>query len=138
VFPDRCSLTGVSPDSRRVVGVGPFKLPQTGYTGVLPLNVGGHRVRGVYKVDDTMLSFLDTFEGCPTMYQRTSVQIELEDWKVEGRERSPGSIMEAFFYSTTSYQPAWLKHNFYESYDAYGDHGLVYIDRKDRAPLKDL
>ncbi|XP_045074095.1 gamma-glutamylaminecyclotransferase-like [Coregonus clupeaformis] len=95
----------------------------------------GHRVHGeVYRVDDTMLSFLDTFEGCPTMYQRTSVQLELEDWKVEGREGSPasGSIMEAFLYSTTSYQPAWLQQTFYESYDAYGDHGLVYVNREDR------
>uniref|UniRef100_A0AAY5KT67 Gamma-glutamylaminecyclotransferase n=2 Tax=Esox lucius TaxID=8010 RepID=A0AAY5KT67_ESOLU len=93
----------------------------------------GQRVQGeVYKVDNTMLAFLDAFEGCPSMYQRTLAQLELQDW--EGGEQSPtaGSIMEAFVYSTTSYQPAWLKQTFYESYDAYGDHGLTYINREDR------
>ncbi|XP_039358647.1 gamma-glutamylaminecyclotransferase isoform X4 [Mauremys reevesii] len=32
----------------------------------------GHHVTGeIYSVDDQMLQFLDEFEGCPDMYQRT-------------------------------------------------------------------
>ncbi|KAL1021688.1 hypothetical protein UPYG_G00016650 [Umbra pygmaea] len=95
----------------------------------------GERVQGeVYKVDNAMLTFLDAFEGCPTMYQRTKVQLELEDreGKGGGTIGRVGSIMEAFTYSTNSYQPAWLKQTFFESYDAYEDHCLTYISKEDR------
>uniref|UniRef100_A0A3B4XGR1 Gamma-glutamylaminecyclotransferase n=1 Tax=Seriola lalandi dorsalis TaxID=1841481 RepID=A0A3B4XGR1_SERLL len=88
----------------------------------------GHRVNGeIYKVDDTMLKFLDDFECVPTMYQRTLISLEVKQWlgQTEGEETaSRGSITEAFVYSTTSYQPDWPSLPSYESYDAYGDHGL--------------
>ncbi|XP_071321068.1 gamma-glutamylaminecyclotransferase-like isoform X1 [Trachinotus anak] len=96
----------------------------------------GHRVQGeIYKVDDTMLKFLDDFEGVPTMYQRTLVSLEVKQWlgQTEGEETpSLGSITEAFVYSTTSYQPDWPSLPSYESYDAYGDHGLEYVTREGR------
>ncbi|XP_028427920.1 gamma-glutamylaminecyclotransferase isoform X1 [Perca flavescens] len=96
----------------------------------------GHRVQGeIYKVDDKMLKFLDDFEGVPTMYQRTQVDLEVKEWvgKTEGEERpAAGSITEAFVYSTTAYQPDWPSLPGYESYDAYGDHGLEYVTREGR------
>ncbi|XP_044200862.1 gamma-glutamylaminecyclotransferase-like [Thunnus albacares] len=96
----------------------------------------GHRVQGeIYKVDDQMLKFLDAFEGIPTMYQRTLVKLEVKEWKgqTEGEETpSPGSITEAFVYSTTTYKPDWPSLPSYESYDSYGDHGLKYVTREAR------
>lgn len=94
----------------------------------------GHRVQGeIYKVDDQMLKFLDAFEGVPTMYQRTLVELEVKEWVGEAEERpSAGSITEAFVYSTTTYQPDWPSLPNYESYDSYGDHGLEYVTREAR------
>ncbi|XP_030636470.1 gamma-glutamylaminecyclotransferase B-like [Chanos chanos] len=94
----------------------------------------GQRVHGeIYSVDDQMLSFLDRFESCPTIYQRTNVKLEVDEWVGEGSD-SPkvGSIFEAFVYSTTTYQPEWRSNPTYESYDAYGDHGLAYVGREAR------
>ncbi|XP_070786897.1 gamma-glutamylaminecyclotransferase B-like [Enoplosus armatus] len=94
----------------------------------------GHRVQGeIYKVDDQMLQFLDAFEGVPTMYQRTLVKLEVKEWvgQTEGEERPvPGSITEAFVYSTTAYEPDWPSLHNYESYDSHGDHGLEYTARE--------
>lgn len=98
----------------------------------------GHRVRGeIYKVDDKMLAFLDDFESCPHMYQRSLVKLEVEEWMGKGdddeEERlAAGSITEVFVYSTTTYQPDWPSLHSYENYDAYGDHGLKYDFRESR------
>lgn len=96
----------------------------------------GHRVRGeIYKVDDKMLAFLDDFESCPHMYQRSLVKLEVEEWMGTGDEEekeAAGSITEAFVYSTTTYQPDWPSLHSYESYDSYGDHGLEYEIRESR------
>ncbi|XP_035249156.1 gamma-glutamylaminecyclotransferase-like isoform X1 [Anguilla anguilla] len=92
----------------------------------------GQRVRGeVYRVDAPMLAFLDKFESCPAMYQRTPVRLEVEEWAGEGGP-SPGSLVEAFVYSTTTYQPEWLALPTHESYDHAGDHGLSYVSREYR------
>uniref|UniRef100_A0A3Q0SCL2 Gamma-glutamylaminecyclotransferase n=1 Tax=Amphilophus citrinellus TaxID=61819 RepID=A0A3Q0SCL2_AMPCI len=102
------------------------------------LNIPGQglRVYGeIYKVDDQMLKFLDDFESIPTLYQRTVVQLEVKEWagKSEGEEiLSPGSITEAFVYSTTTYQPDWPSLPCHESYDTKGDHGLKYTYREAR------
>lgn len=104
------------------------------------LNVpgSGHEVKGeVYRIDQQMLTFLDEFEKCPDMYQRTAVQLEVQDWVVDGgpspgTRPTAGSIIEAFVYSTTTYQPEWLKLLVYDSYDAYGSHGLKYVPRQER------
>lgn len=99
----------------------------------------GHRVHGeIYKVDDRMLKFLDDFEGVPTMYQRTLVKVEVQEWvgqaEAEAEEERPsaGSITEAFVYNTTTYKPDWPSLPNYESYDSYGDHGLEYVTREAR------
>ncbi|XP_031414697.1 gamma-glutamylaminecyclotransferase-like isoform X2 [Clupea harengus] len=94
----------------------------------------GQNVQGeVYSVDDQMLAFLDRFESIPHMYQRTLVKLKVEEW-VDGAgcAQTPGSTMEAFVYSTTTYQPEWVKLPSYENYDAYGDHGLEYVFREAR------
>ncbi|XP_067259984.1 gamma-glutamylaminecyclotransferase C-like isoform X2 [Chanodichthys erythropterus] len=96
----------------------------------------GQRIQGeIYSVDKKMLDFLDWLENCPEKYQRTTVQLEVQDGLGEG-ENTPksGSIVEAFMYSTTSYEPEWLQKTTYESYDAYGDHGLHFVCREDRSP----
>ncbi|KAG8004543.1 Gamma-glutamylaminecyclotransferase [Nibea albiflora] len=82
----------------------------------------GRRVQGeIYKVDDQMLKFLDDFEGVPTMYQRTLVELEVKEWVGEADgEKKPamGSKVEAFVYSTTAYEPEWPSLPNYESYDS--------------------
>ncbi|XP_067298958.1 gamma-glutamylaminecyclotransferase C-like [Pseudorasbora parva] len=74
----------------------------------------GQRVYGeIYSVDQKMLEFLDEFEMTPKIYQRTTI------WLEENAPK-PGSLIEAFVYSTTTYEPDWLQKQTYESYDAYG------------------
>ncbi|XP_029303976.1 gamma-glutamylaminecyclotransferase B-like [Cottoperca gobio] len=93
----------------------------------------GHRVRGeLYKVDDKMLKFLDVFEDIPRMYQRAEVKLEVKEWagKPDGEEPAAGSIIEAFVYSTTTYEPDWPSLLSHESYDTFGDHGLMYQYRE--------
>ncbi|XP_048834041.1 gamma-glutamylaminecyclotransferase B-like [Brienomyrus brachyistius] len=97
----------------------------------------GQQVEGeVYSVDTQMLQFLDEFEGCPHMYQRTSVELEVKQWAGEstssGQSADAPRRMNAFVYSTTTYQPEWRSLPIYESYDAYGSHGLVYVSREYR------
>ncbi|MEQ2168308.1 hypothetical protein GOODEAATRI_012957 [Goodea atripinnis] len=96
----------------------------------------GNRVHGeIYKVDEKMLQYLDWFENIPTMYQRTVVELEinkLTELAGEEEKLSPGSIMEAFVYSTTTYQPDWPSLPTYESYDSNGDHGLKFVLKEDR------
>ncbi|XP_054879197.1 gamma-glutamylaminecyclotransferase C-like [Poeciliopsis prolifica] len=106
----------------------------TKYNLVFLLNLPGQgkRIHGeIYKVDEKMLKYLDWFEKVPTMYQRTVVELEV---KMADKEEklSPGSIMEAFVYSTTTYQPDWPSLPTYDNYDANGDHGLKFVPREDR------
>uniref|UniRef100_A0A8C6ZM46 Gamma-glutamylaminecyclotransferase n=1 Tax=Nothoprocta perdicaria TaxID=30464 RepID=A0A8C6ZM46_NOTPE len=89
----------------------------------------GHRVAGeIYAVDEQMLQFLDEFEGCPAMYQRTRMSIEVLEW--EGK--SGRSVMECFVYSTSTYQPEWVELPYLDSYDSSGQHGLAYVLRESR------
>ncbi|XP_051745288.1 gamma-glutamylaminecyclotransferase C-like [Ctenopharyngodon idella] len=93
----------------------------------------GQRVQGeIYSVDQKMLEFLDEFEECPKLYQRTTVQLEVQDGLGEGENTlKSGSFVNASVYSTTTYEPEWLQKPTYESYEAYGDHGLHYVCRED-------
>ncbi|XP_042573483.1 gamma-glutamylaminecyclotransferase C-like [Cyprinus carpio] len=84
----------------------------------------GQRVHGeIYSVDQKMLDFLDEFEECPELYQRTKVRLEVQDGDgdVENTLKP-----EAFLYSTNTYEPEWLRKPTYENYDTNGDHGLQY------------
>ncbi|XP_035985401.1 gamma-glutamylaminecyclotransferase C-like [Fundulus heteroclitus] len=94
----------------------------------------GHRVHGeLYRVDEKMLKYLDWFEKVPTMYQRTVVELEINELAdVADNELSTGNITEAFVYSTTTYQPDWPSLPAYQSYDSNGDHGLKFVLREDR------
>ncbi|XP_038125831.1 gamma-glutamylaminecyclotransferase C-like [Cyprinodon tularosa] len=96
----------------------------------------GNRVHGeIYRVDEKMLEYLDWFEKVPSMYQRTAVELEVNevvDREEKEEKLSPGSITEAFVYSTTTYQPDWPSLPTYESYDSNGDHGLKFVLREDR------
>uniref|UniRef100_A0A087XHI4 Gamma-glutamylaminecyclotransferase n=1 Tax=Poecilia formosa TaxID=48698 RepID=A0A087XHI4_POEFO len=110
----------------------------TKYNLVFLLNLPGQgkRVHGeIYKVDEKMLKYLDWFEKVPTMYQRTAVELEVKmvDKMADKEEKlSPGSIMEAFVYSTTTYEPDWPSLPTYDNYDCNGDHGLKFVLREDR------
>ncbi|KAK9980560.1 hypothetical protein ABG768_000158 [Culter alburnus] len=99
------------------------------------LNVpgSGQRIKGeIYHVDKKMLDFLDEFEECPELYQRTTIQLEVQDGLGEGENTlKSGSIIEASVYSKTTDDPEWLQKPTYESYEAYGDHGLHYVCRED-------
>ncbi|XP_053311299.1 gamma-glutamylaminecyclotransferase [Spea bombifrons] len=97
----------------------------------------GHHIAGeIYSVDDQLLKFLDEFESCPDMYQRTLQRIEIVEW--EDKEDSPedrpdaNRIIECFVYSTTSYRPEWLNLPYHDCYDSFGKHGLVYVNHLDR------
>nr|XP_028584053.1 gamma-glutamylaminecyclotransferase isoform X3 [Podarcis muralis] len=95
----------------------------------------GHRVTGeIYAVNDQMLQFLDEFESCPDMYQRTPVRIEVVEQEDESSppEGTPAvnSILECYVYSTTTYQPEWIHLPYYDNYDSFGKHGLPYVLRE--------
>lgn len=84
----------------------------------------GHRVAGeVYQVDERMLRFLDEFEGCPDMYQRTRLHVALEG------TRAP---LECFVYTTATYPPEWVHLPYLDDYDSQGKHGLRYNPRENR------
>ncbi|XP_018432113.1 PREDICTED: gamma-glutamylaminecyclotransferase [Nanorana parkeri] len=96
---------------------------------------GRHIAGEIYLVDDQMLQFLDEFECCPDMYQRTIKRIEILEW--EGKDDSPeerpaANTIECFVYSTTSYKPKWLSLTYHDCYDSYGTHGLLFISHLDR------
>ncbi|XP_077199924.1 gamma-glutamylaminecyclotransferase [Paroedura picta] len=97
----------------------------------------GHRIAGeIYFVNDQMLQFLDEFEDCPNVYQRTPMRIEIVEW--EGTSGTPeerpvvNSILECYSYSTTTYQPEWMDLPYYDNYDSFGKHGLLYVLRESR------
>lgn len=81
----------------------------------------GHCVLGeIYRVDEQMLCFLDNFEGCPNVYQRTKVQVQVLTW--EG-EPCPGDSVQCFVYSTATYPPEWVHLPYHESYHWEGPQG---------------
>ncbi|XP_075708563.1 protein O-mannosyl-transferase TMTC4 isoform X3 [Rhinoderma darwinii] len=96
----------------------------------------GHHIAGeIYSVDDQMLQFLDEFESCPDMYQRTIKRIEIVEWGGKDdspEERAAANAIECFVYSTTSYQPEWLNLPHFDCYDSFGTHGLPYVNHLDR------
>ncbi|XP_005995554.1 gamma-glutamylaminecyclotransferase isoform X2 [Latimeria chalumnae] len=103
------------------------------------LNIPGSgcQVSGeIYAIDDQLLQFLDEFESCPHMYQRALVNIKIVEWcgknsKIEVQSAA-GSTLECFVYSTTTYQPKWIDLPYYENYDAWGKHGLKYVECENR------
>lgn len=98
------------------------------YPFLLDVPGSGHRVSGeIYNVDQKMLQFLDDFEECPELYQRTSIQLEI--LKENGES---GGVEEASVYSKIKYEPDWLQKPTYKNYNAYGDHGLKYVCREDK------
>ncbi|XP_071405022.1 gamma-glutamylaminecyclotransferase [Pithys albifrons albifrons] len=97
----------------------------------------GHHVAGeIYSVDDQMLQFLDEFEGCPDMYQRTLMRIEVVEWEGKGgageAQAAAEGVLECFVYSTATYPPEWVGLPYYDSYDSSGKHGLSYVLRESR------
>ncbi|XP_006846728.1 PREDICTED: gamma-glutamylaminecyclotransferase [Chrysochloris asiatica] len=97
----------------------------------------GHCVAGeIYAVDDKMLQFLDEFEDCPDMYQRTLVRIEV----LEGEDRcsvpeemlAANKIVQCFLYSTATYSAEWVHLPYHDNYDSQGNHGLRYNPRENR------
>ncbi|XP_019609767.1 gamma-glutamylaminecyclotransferase isoform X1 [Rhinolophus sinicus] len=97
----------------------------------------GHCVVGeIYTVDERMLRFLDEFEDCPTMYQRTWVRVEVLEW--EGARSAPQGppaadrTLQCFVYSTATYPPEWVHLPYHHNYDSLGQHGLRYNPRENR------
>ncbi|XP_056308826.1 gamma-glutamylaminecyclotransferase C-like [Danio aesculapii] len=87
------------------------------YPFLLNLPGSGHRVYGeIYRVDQKMLEFLDDFEECPDLYQRTSIQLEI----LKENEES-GGVEEAFVYSKINYKADWLHKPTYKRYDTNSD-----------------
>uniref|UniRef100_A0A8C5LSV4 Gamma-glutamylaminecyclotransferase n=1 Tax=Leptobrachium leishanense TaxID=445787 RepID=A0A8C5LSV4_9ANUR len=97
----------------------------------------GHRIDGeVYSVDKQLLQFLDEFEGCPDMYQRSVERIEMVKLEKKGdlpEDRQENlSFIDTFIYSTTSYEPEWLNLPYHDCYDSFGEHGLTYHNHLDK------
>ncbi|XP_058526610.1 gamma-glutamylaminecyclotransferase [Ochotona princeps] len=91
----------------------------------------GHRVAGeIYAVDKQMLRFLDDFEQCPHMYQRTELSVRVLQWEGPG-PAAPGAL-QCFVYSTATYAPEWVHLPYLDSYDSEGQHGLRYNPRENR------
>lgn len=89
----------------------------------------GHRIQGeIYSVDQRMLAFLDDFEMVPTWYQRVPVELQVEKSEGDGG----GATAEAFVYMRKEFEEELLQLQCFESYDAYGDHGLEYVTREAR------
>uniref|UniRef100_M3Z5T7 Gamma-glutamylaminecyclotransferase n=3 Tax=Mustela putorius furo TaxID=9669 RepID=M3Z5T7_MUSPF len=97
----------------------------------------GQRVLGeIYAVDERMLSFLDEFEGCPNMYQRTPLRITVLEWEGArgASEETPAAdgTLQCFVYSTVTYAPEWVHLPHHDDYDSQGGHGLRYNPRENR------
>lgn len=94
----------------------------------------GRRVAGeIYRVDEQMLRFLDEFEGCPGMYQRTRVGVAVLEWEGASPERPAAArSLQCFVYSTATYPPEWAQLPCLDSYDSQGAHGLRYNPRENR------
>lgn len=97
----------------------------------------GHRVAGeIYAVDEQMLSFLDEFEGCPDMYQRTRVRVAVLEWEGPrcASEEPPAAerTLQCLVYSMATYPPEWARLPYLDSYDSQGAHGLRYNPRENR------
>lgn len=113
----------------------PFPLVIAGQHNVpylLHLPGKGYRVRGeVYAVDEKMLRYLDDFEDCPNMYQRTPATIVLEG---EGQEAGgpQEATLQCFLYSKATYPPEWVHLPYHDNYDSKGAHGLRYNPRENR------
>ncbi|XP_069858774.1 gamma-glutamylaminecyclotransferase [Dipodomys merriami] len=108
-----------------LVIAGEYNIPR-----LLQLPGRGRCVAGeIYEVDEKMLRFLDDFEGCPDMYQRTAVRVHVLEW--EGGAR-PGDSLRCFVYSTATYAPEWVHLPYHDSYDSEGAHGLRYHPREAR------
>nr|XP_035149277.2 gamma-glutamylaminecyclotransferase [Callithrix jacchus] len=101
---------------------------------LLHLPGSGRRVEGeVYMVDERMLRFLDDFESCPTLYQRTALRVQLLEDRAPGTEEPPTPAeAQCFVYSTATFPPEWAQLPHHDSYDSEGPHGLRYNPRENR------
>ncbi|XP_023368856.1 gamma-glutamylaminecyclotransferase [Otolemur garnettii] len=103
---------------------------------MLNLPGAGRCVEGeIYAVDDAMLRFLDDFEGCPNMYQRTLVAVQVLEGTGEDGPKdtlAPHTTVQCFVYSTAGHPPEWVHLPHHDSYDSEGEHGLRYTRREDR------
>uniref|UniRef100_A0AAY4B9R7 Gamma-glutamylaminecyclotransferase n=1 Tax=Denticeps clupeoides TaxID=299321 RepID=A0AAY4B9R7_9TELE len=116
-------------DKYPLVIAGQFNIPF-----LLNIPGQGHHIQGeIYSVDDQMLRYLDHFESVPDMYQRTLIQLQVEETPGScGHAPAAGTTVEAYLYSTTTYKPEWVNLQTFENYDSYGDHGLEYVTREAR------
>ncbi|KAG8517030.1 Gamma-glutamylaminecyclotransferase [Galemys pyrenaicus] len=116
----------------------PFPLVIAGQHNIpylLHLPGRGHRVAGeVYVVDEQMLRFLDSFEDCPDVYQRTPATIVLEGEGAPAAAQGGPTTVQCFLYSTATYSPEWVRLPYHDSYDSEGAHGLRYNPRENRHP----
>nr|XP_012607313.1 gamma-glutamylaminecyclotransferase isoform X1 [Microcebus murinus]XP_012607314.1 gamma-glutamylaminecyclotransferase isoform X1 [Microcebus murinus]XP_012607315.1 gamma-glutamylaminecyclotransferase isoform X1 [Microcebus murinus]XP_012607316.1 gamma-glutamylaminecyclotransferase isoform X1 [Microcebus murinus]XP_020145847.1 gamma-glutamylaminecyclotransferase isoform X1 [Microcebus murinus] len=114
-----------------LVIAGQYNIPR-----LLNLPGTGRCVEGeIYTVDEQMLRFLDDFEGCPDVYQRTTVAVRVLRDLGEGRPEdtlAADSTVQCFVYSTATHPPEWVHLPFHDCYDSEGQHGLRYTPREDR------
>ena len=75
----------------------------------------------------TVMSF---FEGCPSYYQRTSIQVRLVEDSTGSKVE--GDTEEVLVYILRDFKDFLLEIPQYECYDSNGAHGLVYMPRYER------
>jgi len=86
----------------------------------------GHKIIGeIFQVDETMLNFLDQFEGHPQYYERESIPIKWLDPPADSEE-------SVWVYFLTKYKPFMLDLPFLQNYTSNGSHNLPYVPRYKR------
>lgn len=73
----------------------------------------------VYEVDDSVLSYLDAFEGYPKFYDRILIPMTMEN----------GQKLSAFAFFFRDHKPEMLQLPYHEDYNSYGSHGMPYVER---------
>ncbi|XP_042189731.1 protein O-mannosyl-transferase TMTC4 isoform X3 [Callorhinchus milii] len=121
---------GVTDEKYPLVIASKYNIPY-----LLNIPGSGQNIAGeIYTVDDKLLQFLDEFEGCPDHYQRIPTSIRIQECAQENTlsSKTENTILKCFMYSKSSYQQEWLNLPFHNNYDAFGSHGLKYVNCESR------
>jgi len=85
----------------------------------------------IYYVDDEFMGYLDTFEGCPVLYQRNVITIcsqSQSEHEVSGTQSSSvvQQTLNCSTYMRKQFDQALLSEQTFSSYDSSGLHGQSY------------
>jgi gamma-glutamylaminecyclotransferase len=91
----------------------------------------GQRIQGeIYDVDDKFLNWADKFEDHPEVYLRRQVKVLPLSAENDTTEDSEPRT-DCWIYFVTNFLPELLQKPTYSSYNAYGEHNLIYRPEED-------